>query len=191
MFSLTSLSSNGSRDSGNNPRPKRRGGLPKWCAHRKFIFSQMVAAFSMLRSWLGVSRKAPLVRKSFSLISESVSPWSCQSAEPRRPSWFKRNIELLLDVDMPFSHCVLPLCSGCDIFYSVASEPRTGDLTYAAREGMVLYVCNDVTRDRSLERMSARNRTYVVLHCFVSRSTTVLLYAPPNRRDERMARRGR
>jgi len=94
-------------------------------SHRKFIFSQMVAAFSMLSSWLGVSRKAPLVRKSFSLTSESVSPWSCQSADSRRPSWFRRNIELLLEVDMSFSYWALPSCSDCDIFYSVASEPRT------------------------------------------------------------------
>lgn len=94
-------------------------------SHRKFIFSQMVAAFSMLSSWLGVSRKAPLVRKSFSLTSESLSPWSCQSAEPRRPSWFRRNIELLFDVDMSLSHCALPPCSGCDIFYSQSSYQST------------------------------------------------------------------
>lgn len=41
--------------------------------HRKFIFSHIVAAFSMLSSLLGVNKKAPLVRKSVSLISESVS----------------------------------------------------------------------------------------------------------------------
>jgi len=129
--SLTSLFSLSSSDLKSGKREReilvpRDAVAPKWFSHRKFIFSQMVAAFSMLSSWLGVSRKAPLVRKSFSLISESVSPWSCQSAEPRRPSWFRRDNELLLDADMSFSHCALPPCSGCDIFYScVANEPRT------------------------------------------------------------------
>lgn len=91
--------------------------------YRKFIFSQMVAAFSMLSSWLGVSRKAPLVRKSLSLISESVS-WSCQSPDARRPSWFNRNRELLFDVDMSFSHVALPSCPLWDIFYTMPRWDR-------------------------------------------------------------------
>lgn len=153
-------------------------------SHRKFIFSQMVAAFSMLSSWLGVSRKAPLVRKSFSLISESLSPWSCQSAEPRRPSWFRRNIELLFDVDMSLSHCALPPCSGCDIFYSVASQPRIqGDLTVCRScEGTALYVYlrtyNALREIDHSGRTSRGTRPDVVLHCSRPRSSTVLLYAP-------------
>ncbi|KAL0116087.1 hypothetical protein PUN28_011149 [Cardiocondyla obscurior] len=70
---------------------------------------------------------------------------------------------------MSFSHCALLPCSGCDIFYS--SLP-------ANRERVISRVRTSrgngrkrVTRDRSLGRMSARDRTYVVLHCFVSRST--------------------
>lgn len=86
-------------------------------SYRKFIFSQMVAAFSMLSSWLGVNRKAPFVRKSVSLISESVS-WSCQSADARRSlSWFNRSNELLFEVDMSFSHVALTSWPLCDIFY--------------------------------------------------------------------------
>lgn len=95
---------------------KKKKNLPP-SSYRKFIFSQMVAAFSMLSSWLGVNRKAPFVRKSVSLISESVS-WSCQSADARRSfSWFNRSNELLFDVDMSFSHVALTSWPLCDIFY--------------------------------------------------------------------------
>ena len=94
---------------------KKKKSLPP-SSYRKFIFSQMVAAFSMLSSWLGVNRNAPFVRKSVSLISESVS-WSCQSADSRRLSWFNRSNELLFDVDMSFSHVALASWPLCDIFY--------------------------------------------------------------------------
>lgn len=94
---------------------KKKKSVPA-SSYRKFIFSQMVAAFSMLSSWLGVNRNAPFVRKSVSLISESVS-WSCQSADSRRLSWFNRSNELLFDVDMSFSHVALASWPLCDIFY--------------------------------------------------------------------------
>lgn len=99
----------------NSEKKKKKENFPP-SSYRKFIFSQMVAAFSMLSSWLGVNRKAPFVRKSVSLISESVS-WSCQSADARRLSWFNRSNELLFDVDMSFSHVALASWPLCDIFY--------------------------------------------------------------------------
>lgn len=100
--------------------------------HRKFIFSHIVAAFSMLSSWLGVNKKAPLVRKSVSLISESVS-WSCQSPESRRPSWFNRDRELFFDADMSFSHVALPSCPLWDIFYRASKVGSAGSRSNVTR----------------------------------------------------------
>lgn len=134
-------------------------------SYRKFIFSHIVAAFSMLSSWLGVNRKAPLVRKSVSLISESVS-WSCQSPEARRLSWFSPNSELFFDVDMSFSHVALPWCSLWDIFYTGRRrwDRLARDRTWP------------VTRDQLLARhvLGALSGSYASIRSF---------YTIPNRRS--------